>query len=287
LSKASVAAVVDSSASLPPIGDVPPTIRKVLGPHPQPPAEIAKVASGADGVTSTRKQHRLLTENAAAPGALVEYLRKAIVVHHNDPEKVRRVARQNERLQRQGVPPRPLYPSSVTTQKGNVAEIALAEYIVATEGLTLPVYRLRHNPNIEQSMKGDDVLAFDLDATPPRILVGESKFRSTPRREDAEEIVEQLLRSEKARIPVSLQFVADRLYDQGDDDLAARIEELQFALGRGRPTIEHVGLLLGPASAAHIVKTYTPATAPRRLAMISLSLGGPDACVSDCFRGLG
>lgn len=172
-------------------------------------------------------------------------------------------------------------------QKANVAEIALAEYVVATEGLRLPVYRLRHNPNIEQSMKGDDVLAFDLDAKPARILVGESKFRGTPRREDVEEIVEQLLKSEKARIPASLQFVADRLYDQGDDALAERIEQLQFELGRARPNIEYVGLLLGPASAAHVVKTYTPATAPRRLAMISLTVGDPKGCVGDCFRDLG
>lgn len=256
----------------------------VLGPHPSLPAEVAKALSGIDGVTDSSLQHRMLAE--AGTGTLVEYLRRAIVTHHNDPEKLKRIKRGNTRLKRQGAPARPIYPSSETTRKGNIAEIALAEYIVATEKLLLPVYRLRHNPNIEQSMKGDDVLAFDLDAKPARIIVGEAKFRGAPRREDVQDIVEQLLRSEKAKIPVSLQFVADRLYEQGASDLAERIEDLQFELGRARPRIEHVGLLLGPSSAAHIVKTYTPKPAPRRLAMISLGLADPDKCVGDCFLGL-
>ncbi|MFQ6963494.1 MAG: Hachiman antiphage defense system protein HamA [Oscillospiraceae bacterium] len=41
-------------------------------------------------------------------------------------------------------------------------------------------YRLRYNTNPDQSMKGDDVLLFDLDSDPVRIVVGESKFRGTP-----------------------------------------------------------------------------------------------------------
>ncbi len=34
--------------------------------------------------------------------------------------------------------------------------VFLAEYIVAESEASLPVYRLRYNPNVEQSMKGDD-----------------------------------------------------------------------------------------------------------------------------------
>jgi hypothetical protein len=47
-----------------------------------------------------------------------------------------------------------------------------------------------------------------------------------------------------------------------------------------------VGLLLGPDTAANIVKTHTPSTTPRRLAMISLSVTDPEACVDGCFRKL-
>ncbi len=263
---------------------MPPNIKKVLQPHPNHLAEIAKAMAGADDVTDTKKQHRMLTEVDST--SLTSHLRRAVITHHNEPEKIKRIQQGNKRLQRQGAPPRPLYPLNESTRKGNIAEIALAEYVIATERLALPVYRLRYNPNIEQSMKGDDVLAFDVDAKPARILVGEAKFRGTPRREDVEDIVEQLLKSEKARIPASLQFVADQLYRQQENELAMKIEALQFDIGRGRPRIDYVGLLLGPSSSTHIVKTYTPATTPRRIAMISLAVGDPDRCVSDCFQGL-
>jgi hypothetical protein len=118
---------------------------------------------------------------------------------------------------------RSVYPANTNTQKGNVAEVLLAEYLVANEGTSLPIYRLRYNSNVDMSMKGDDVLAFDLDSKPMRILVGESKFRGTPRREEVEEIVDGLLRSHKAKIPVSLQFVADMLYAESKRDLARRV----------------------------------------------------------------
>ena len=105
------------------------------------------------------------------------------------------------------------FPTNASTRKGNLAEVILAEYVVAASGLALPVYRLRYNPNIDQSMKGDDVLAFDLDANPVRIVIGEAKFRGVSTKKAVEEIVEGLVRSYKGGIPASLQFVADRLFE--------------------------------------------------------------------------
>ena len=69
------------------------------------------------------------------------------------------------------------FPINSTTRKGNLAEVVLAE--VRGRGIrreSAEVYRLRYNPNVDQSMKGDDVLAFDLDAKPVRIIVGEARF---------------------------------------------------------------------------------------------------------------
>ena len=44
-------------------------------------------------------------------------------------------------------------------------------------------------------MKSDDVLLFDLDAAPVRIIVGESKFRTTPDKQAVVDIVDGLVRS--------------------------------------------------------------------------------------------
>jgi len=258
----------------------------ILRPHPQPPAAVAAILAGVDSQTSSKRQHRQLTEKPGRRADAIEWLRAALVRHHAGAEKRQRLQEMNQALQRQGFPPRSVYPVNQNTRKGNLAEVVLAEYVVASEELSLPVYRLRYNPNVDQSMKGDDVLAFDLGSSPMRILVGESKFRATPRREHVEEIVAGLLRSHHAQIPVSLQFVADRLYDSNNEELGRRIQDCQIAIIRGQIDVDYVGFLLGPVATASCVGTHTPGGTPVRLAMISLCVDSPDDLVDDCYRNL-
>lgn len=52
-------------------------------------------------------------------------------------------------------------------------------------------------------MKGDDVLAFDLEADPVRIIVGEAKFRASSSKAAVKEIVEALERSQRGGLPAS------------------------------------------------------------------------------------
>jgi hypothetical protein len=247
---------------------------------------MGQILAGSDARTDTDRPHRLLAEPPGGRPNTIEFLRAALAKHHAEPEKRARAERQNEALARQGLAPLPLYPTNASTRKGNLAEVALAEYVVAAGGVSLPVYRLRYNPNVDQSMKGDDVLAFDLDSTPMRVLVGESKFRGTPRREHVEEIVNGLMRSHRAKIPVSLQFVVDILYREGKPDLGRRLMECQLAIARGDVKIEYVGLLLGSTAAARCVTKHTPGGEPKRLAMISLGVDGPEALVEQCFDAL-
>jgi hypothetical protein len=166
-----------------------------------------------------------------------------------------------------------------------VAEIVLAEYIVAASSAALPVYRLRYNPNVDQSMKGDDVLAFDLDADPVRIIVGEAKFRGTSANKAVEDIVEGLIRSYKAGVPASLQFVADRLFEAGDAPLGERVLQCAILFARGRLRLDYVGLLLSDDRTAERVDVATPASL-HRLAMISLGVHDPDVLIDDCYRDL-
>ncbi len=182
-----------------------------------------------------------------------------------------------------GMPRR--FPTSDKTRKGNFAEIVLAEYLIAATPAELPVYRLRHNTNIEQSMKGDDVLAFDLDANPVRIIVGEAKFRGTPNRDAVESIVDALERSNKGGLPTSLQFVADQLFDEGKTELGARVNECAELFIEGRLQLDYAGFLLSTEATANAVRTYTP-NGLRRLVMISANVSNPSGLVDDCFRGL-
>lgn len=123
----------------------------------------------------------------------------ALQRHHISPEALQRHMDLIATLKIENLPIlRSPYPQPSTTQKGNFAEVFLAEYLVSTTDMELPIYRLRYNTNPDQSMKGDDVLLFDLDSDPVRIIVGESKFRGIPDKQSVIDIVDGLVRSYKA-----------------------------------------------------------------------------------------
>lgn len=242
-----------------------------------------------DGTTKSKVPHRALAEKDGCRAAALKSLRAMLRKHHASPEALRRTEEHREALKRLGLDNELArlrrFPTNTSTQKGNLAEIVLAEYVVAATGVTLPVYRLRYNPNVDQSMKGDDILAFDLDAKPPRIVVGEAKFRGTSSPAAVREIVADLLRSYKAGVPASLQFVADRLFEAGEIDLGSRVLNCARLFALGELRIDYVGMLLSDTKSAERVDEATPDSL-RRLAMISLGVKDPDALVTACYANL-
>lgn len=262
---------------------------QVLGDHPSPPHPLGEILSANDGQTESSVLHRALTEKEGTRGAAVKSIREMLVNHHASPEAIKRTKQHIEAMKRLGLEAEQSrlrrFPTNPFTRKGNLAEVVLAEYVVAASGLTFPVYRLRYNPNVDQSMKGDDVLAFDLDAEPVRIIVGEAKFRGASSAAAVTEIVEGLVRSHKGGVPASLQFVADRLFQEGQEDLGARVLNCAILFAQGKLRLDYVGLLLSDTKSAKRVDSNTPASL-RHLAMISLGIANPDALVEACYRNL-
>ena len=271
-------------ASAPPVPN-----RPVIGKHPSPPNVFGDAFVAVDHATVTMVAHRALAERSGGRAIAISGIREMIIRHHASPQQLARSKAESDALQRLGMAPllqgMGRFPANPQTRKGNLAEIVLAEYVAATTPLKVPVYRLRYNPNVEQSMKGDDVLAFDLDADPVRVVVGEAKFRAQSTRQAVEEIVQGLERSRKAGIPISLLFVADRLFDEGRNDLGRRVLECATLFALGKLQIDYVGFLLSDEGSASRVDNATPVTT-RRLAMVSLGVSDPVAIADACFDGL-
>jgi hypothetical protein len=213
-------------------------------------------------------------------------MRQWLVSHHISPETVERDRRRREALARQGFADSlRRFPTNPDTQKCNWAEVLLAECIRAACNAQIPIYRLRHNPNVEQSMKGDDVLAFDLGAQPVRVIVGEAKFRATPSKQVVEEIVQVLTRSSRAGIPVSLQFVADQLFTEGREDLGEKVDGCNVLFAQGALRLDYVGFLVSDEDAhTHVHRNAKPDL--QRLAIMSLELNDPNGTVAACYLGL-
>ncbi len=229
--------------------------------------------------------HRCLIENGHHD-VFLDYMTLALQNHHISPEAIERRKDLIESLRIMDAPlPLSPYPQSFTTQKGNFAEVFLAEYLYKTTEAELPIYRLRYNPNIEQSMKGDDVLLFDLDSDPVRIIVGESKFRGIPDKQAVVDIVDGLVRSNKAGLPISLMFVAERLFDAGNSELAKKVQNCAILFVTNKLHIDYVGLLMSNHNAKRIVNTHASSEL-HSLLMISLNLESPETIVQRAFARL-
>lgn len=243
--------------------------------------------SATDGATACGCQHRALKENTDQWDAFMDFTVEALRTHHvSDADLQRRKAlidsMKIDGLQLSRILP---YPTAEKTQRGNFAEVVLAEYLKAVTDAEMPVYRLRYNPNIQQSMKGDDVLLFDLDSDPVRIIVGESKFRGTPSKATVDEIITGLKRSHEGKLPVSLMFVVNRLFDEGNQELGEKVLQCTRLIMADKLTIDYIGFLMSNGyTDRNIYRSTTDEL--HNLLMISLAMSAPENVVKEAYERL-
>ena len=236
----------------------------------------------SDGLTLSDIPHRALKIVNNRKKAIA-HLRGALIRHHADDEKLTRIKRQLERLgfDQSKLPTSP-FPRADKTRKGNLSEVFLSEYLSTATEAELPVYRLRYNPNVEQSMKGDDVLVFDFSKSPIRIIVGEAKFRSTSSRSVVQDMVNALVTSHQAGVPSSLQFVADRLFETGHEDVGTRVLESAEQISNGNHDLRYVGFLMSTRGCRAHVDKYTEPMLPK-LAVLSFTEGDLSGFLEECY----
>ena len=262
--------------------------KELLGKH-QSSKNLSAMLASSDGHTDSGIPHRELSELPAKRTAFVQKMRERIIRHHANKAQIERHNKIRTTLEQQGLSTHAskikLFPTASKTQKGNFAEIFLAEYLAESTNATLPIYRLRYNPNIEQAMKGDDVLLFDLDATPVQIIVGESKFRKSPSKKSVDDMIIGLEKSISNGIPASLQFVADRLFESGENELGDRVLNCAILFMNNKLDIGYAGILMSNHNASNHINKHGNSTM-RRIVFISCRLEEPEDMVDDCFKDI-
>jgi len=178
---------------------------------------------GNSDSTYTEFEHIPLVEVKQAREIIFIPLAETVFIHHNDPQEYR------QNLEALGysesareIDQRPTDPN---TRKGNFGEILASEYLRQYEGYTVPIYRLRYNPNPNSSMKGDDVLAFkfgESDGQEREVLVVEAKVRRCFASAVVREAYKQLKAGPRPQ-PTSLVFVANTLRREGRDNEASEV----------------------------------------------------------------
>lgn len=260
-------------------------LANIINDHPTGTHPFAVSLLSMDDTTVSGVEHRKLEENGHSD-VFLDFMVPALQNHHISPNTLerRKDLMQSLRITNIPIPPSP-YPQTAKTRKGNFAEVFLAEYLRSTTEAQIPVYRLRYNPNVEQSMKGDDVLLFDMDSDPVRIIIGEAKFRGTPTKQAVVDTIDGLVRSNKAGLPVSLMFVADRLFEEGNSDIARRVQDCALMFATNKLRIDYVGLLMSNRNASNHVNNHTT-NELHNLLMISFGVQPPETIVQQAFARL-
>lgn len=143
-----------------------PTIQdQLIGVHPVAPHIYGLWLTHTDTPATDRKKLRQLEEDATVRSQAIEQLAQWIVEYHVTDYNKGVINKARALLDKHGlgsfVDTLHVLPHSENTQKGNLGEIMLIEYVKASRGFTPLIYKLHYNPNVEQSMKGDDALLFD------------------------------------------------------------------------------------------------------------------------------
>lgn len=220
---------------------------KLIGEHPK----TGIFSNWLLSIDSKNKKHRELKEINTED--IIESISNWIIFYHLDKKKIeikKKILgkyKWAEHLNNES-----LLPTSDKTKKGNGAEIILCEYLKASLGMDPLVYKLRYNPNVEQSMKGDDVLLFNEENLKEKIIVGEAKFRKTSNKNVVESVSEGY--DNKIKLPLSLNFVINRLLEENKIKLAEELLNISCDLYKDNSNIVNVGFIFSDLNTGNHVE---------------------------------
>lgn len=256
---------------------------ELIGKHPKAPDIFGIWLDYEDFPCKKNYKHRKLSETKKSRRIAIEALSDLVITHHKSDDSIRLI--RNAILSKNGLiktaRKKKLLPSNYITCKGNLTEIILTEYLRGSSGYSLLVYRLRYNTNIDQSLKGDDVLLFDLrDSKKIRTLLGEAKYRETPTKNVIRDILNSM---NKEKLPLSLEFVIEKLSLEGRNDLAQVITNISLDEISLKNNLTFAGLLLSNNDVHDKVKQYSSSD-NGRFVFLTLGLQDSEDFVREVFN---
>jgi len=132
-------------------------------------------------------------------------------------------------------------PKSKKTRSGDLGEIIAISYIEEQTVWDQTVMKLRWKDHREMAMRGDDLLAVGIDdENKTQFLKGESKSRATLSAAPITAARAALNKDDGRPTPHALSFLADRLYEEGREEIADRIDKAQYVDGIYDEQISHM-----------------------------------------------
>lgn len=256
---------------------------ELIGKHPDDSHQFGRWLVGNDIPATDTKCHRELNESIVRDDDLIEWMARKIINHHYTKFRIDRLKKLYKSLgfKKYAEQHRKL-PIADRVQKGNATEIILTEYIQTTLNKDLiKVFKLKYNPNVDQSIKGDDTLMVDLieDKNQIRMYLGEAKFRQTPSKKVIDDISESL---DNDTLPLSYTFLVEELAKE-NEELAIKLDEFIVQDIKDKGDLTYTGLLLSDTSTSKKVETHLNSDNPE-LVFISVGIDNPQDFIEKVFE---
>lgn len=257
----------------------------LIGAHPTPPNIFGKWLASTDYPETDRQCHRSLSPTPdLSEDELIDWLADKIILHHYNDNKVERLKNKYGQLgfveYAENIR---MIPNVDKVRKGNMTEIILCEYVLSSTNKPLiKTFRFRYSTNIDQSMKGDDVLMvdYDNDANNIEVYLGEAKFRQTPAPQVVRDITNALSTDTK---PLSFTFLVDRLLEsEATKEIGNRLDQFVVETVRQQGNITYSGLLLSKEACATTVQNHLDSD-NQKLVFLSLGVADPTDLMNKVF----
>lgn len=130
----------------------------------------------------------------------------------------------------------------VKIRSGDIGEVLTTDFIEESTAYSVPIRKLRWRDHRNMAMRGDDVIGILVNQKKQtiRFLKAEAKSYKALSRKVLQEARAELDLDDGLPAPHALGFVAERLRDIGDQDLADLIEKVQLVNGIKTNQVEHL-----------------------------------------------
>lgn len=257
---------------------------EILGPHPGKYPMFGAWLDYEDKKPTETSCIRVLSEKKPFDDAVIEPFSKNLIDYHYTPATINSLKKKFEKL---GLKEFGTYyaqsrnlPQNVNTRKGNAVEVLMTEYsLAAIDKLDLTyAHRFRYNPNVDQSMKGDDMLIVDFsDEANPTIYIGEAKFRKTIDKAVLEDVKKSLA---KDKMPLSLTFLRN-CFEGVDNDKYEKLDDMLIQ-ELSDYDIRYIGFIVGDKNAGKNVEEKWVCNNPKHVVLV-LPLEEPEEFVKQAF----
>jgi hypothetical protein len=227
-----------------------------------------------------------MTEVTGARPRVLDELRDVVRSHYISPEVTAK------RLTKLGAPKtakllREHLPTTKTACSGDFGEVLATEIAEQKLNFKVPIRRLRWKDGRNMALRGDDIIGIRDVKGKLEFVKGESKSRIGLTTAVLDEAGAALDRDRGLPTRHSVLFVAERLRELGDDDLAERLESAVLESFSGR-RVEHLLLALTGGNPMNLLSDHLTAAAKNKRTRHTVGVRIVDhgGFIEQLFRGL-